>query len=54
MEVTGTILDFDFTQDFQIAIDGEDGKATQFRRLHTKLFSPVLIKLDIHPFPSEF
>lgn len=39
-------------EDFQIAIDGEDGKATQFRRLHTKLFSPVLIKLDIHPFPN--
>eukprot|EP00105_Crassostrea_gigas_P045837 XP_019929985.1 PREDICTED: von Willebrand factor A domain-containing protein 7-like [Crassostrea gigas] len=39
-------------EDFQIAIDGEDGQATQFRRLHTKLISPVLIKLDIHPFPN--
>nr|XP_022338674.1 uncharacterized protein LOC111134137 [Crassostrea virginica] len=40
------------SENFQIAVDGEDGKATQFRRLHTKLISPVLIKLEIHPFPN--
>ncbi|XP_061182849.1 von Willebrand factor A domain-containing protein 7-like [Saccostrea echinata] len=38
--------------DFQIAISGEDGLATHFRRLHTKLISPVLVKLEILPFPN--
>ncbi|XP_062605379.1 von Willebrand factor A domain-containing protein 7-like [Saccostrea cucullata] len=38
--------------DFQIAISGEDGTAYHFRRLHTKLICPVLVKLEILPFPN--